>query len=227
MTLKNAHLNNVTNGDKTTKFGVSTGPAKTSATRDAEYGPRSTLVPDGNYKLTCRHAQYFTERKRGGVVTKLAAAKVEARWEVFDPSGKSLGVFRNEHSLPYQKSDGDDVSGSEQFWSNMGRSFAESEGKLDAYLAREENAWSPGWMEGKSGWARLEQGVGSQGGKFTNLRYFMGKAEYEAAPGAAAGDGYIPPKQEGKQEVASQGSSGGGEVEGDYVDSIDDDSIPF
>lgn len=223
MSLRNQGLVNVANGDKSAKFTVSTQGARESAAFDKD-NPRSALIQNGNYTLTCRSARYITERTNFVTKekTKLPYPRIEARWEVFDTTGKNLGLFRCEHTLPIQVKDGDDVSKSEKFWSNMRRSFADYEGPkaLEEYLARDDVAISPEWLEGKTGWAHLEVETSRSGkGRYTNIKYFMGRTEYENAPGPAAGTGVVPPKSDDIPETVG-GDDGGGS-------GYDDADIPF
>ena len=227
MTLKNQGLLNVRDGDKTAGFKYSTQPAKDAIQRDKEYGPRSALVPAGNFRLTCRSAVYRTERKgRDNTVTKLDRPMIEASWEAFDETGKTYGVFRDTHSLPIQKNDSEDevkrATGSEKFWSMMGRSFAEFSGPeaLEKYLAADAPVCTPAWMEGKSGYARLRVNTArnGSGARFTGIHFFMGQEEFSRNPGPAQGGGAVPAKAASEEPP---------EVAGESTPEFSDDDIPF
>jgi hypothetical protein len=218
--LRNNSLANVVDGDTKATFLVSTQPARDAVQRDKD-NPRSSLIPDGNYLIACRAANYVSKRKDG---TKLAAPRLKARWEVFDANGKSLGTFTEYHGLPVQLKEGDKYEGSNQFWAKLKRSLLEYEGeqKLNEFLGRDETAISPEWLVGKSGYAHLAiEANYNKKGQHTEVKYFLGKAEFATAPGPSAGDGTVPPKTDGPPEVAGGDDSyadGGG---------YDDSDVPF
>lgn len=221
MTLKNQGLLNVRNGDKAAGFHYPTKPAKEAIQKDKEFGPRSALVPDGNFKLTCRTASYLTERKnRDGEVTKLQKPMINATWEAFDAADKPYGVFRDSHSLPIQLTEDEDVSGSERFWSMMGRSFAEHDGTLDKYLAADMPACTPAWMEGRSGYARIRVTASKTGShaRYSGIHFFMSKEEFMRNPGPAVGGATVPAQSTNGEPP---------EVAGENAPDFTDDDIPF
>jgi hypothetical protein len=219
MSLKNSALGNVMDGDTKMKFTVSTQPAREAVQRDKD-NPRSSLVPDGNYLLTCREAKYVAKRKDG---TKLPVPRMRVRWEAFSESGKSVGSFTCFHGLPIQLKEDDKYEGSAQFWAKLKRSVLEheSEEALNAFLAQDESAISPEWLVGKSGYANVAvEANWNKKGQHSEVKFFMGKAEYLAAPGPAAGDGSVPPRTDSLPEMAGGDdvASGGG---------YSDDEVPF
>jgi hypothetical protein len=229
MTRKNSGLLSVKNGDKTATFRVPTKPAREAVERDNEFGPRSALIEEGFYIVTCRSAAYLTERKTKEGTTKFKTPMIEVNWEAFEKDGiTSLGVFRDSHSLPIQVEDDTDVSKGEKFWSLMGRSFAEAAGKLDEYLATDEVPRSPANMETKTGFAKVRVTKGANGKLYSGIHFFCGKEECMRSYGPAVGTATVTPKT-GPKELVGDENDGrmNGEVDGEQAPPFDDADVPF